>query len=160
MAGSRPLDIERLHEVFKEARRLGVRVWRLVHYAPHVVELLFPAAQYPGISLHDRAIAVEKLTRTAIDCIGGDAGHALAITLCLLPGTLGCTLDERRRLAAAHLGVLQDTWERGWREERLFHDLVMEIYRLHRTNPDPAAYFPAIAPNRALWPVKREPRRL
>jgi hypothetical protein len=147
MAGTQPLDIEMLHVAFKEARRLGVRVWRLVHYTPHVVELLFPAARYPGISLHDRAIAVEQLTRDAVASIGGEVGHALAITLCLLPGTLGCTLDERRRLAATHLGILQDTWERGWREERLFHDLVMEIYRLHRTNPDPAAYFPAIEPH-------------
>lgn len=147
MMRPRPLDIGMLHEVFKEARRWGVRVWRLVHYAPQVVELLFPAAHYPGLSVHDRAIAVEKLTRAAVDCIGGDAGHVLAITLCLAPGTLGCTLDERRRLAAEYLGILQDTWERGWREDRLFHDLVMEIYRLHRTNPDPAAYFPPLAPS-------------
>lgn len=147
MTRPQPLDIEILHEGFKEARRLGVRVWRLVHHTPHVIELLFPAAQYPGLSVYDRAIAVEKLTRDAVDSIGGDVGHALAITLCLLPGTLGQTLDERRRLAAAHLGILQDTWERGWREDRLFHDLVMEIYRLHRTNPDPAAYFPAIGPS-------------
>jgi hypothetical protein len=147
MTRPQPVDIEMLHEVFKEARRLGVRVWRLVHHTPHVIELLFPATHYPGLSVHDRAIAVEKLTRDAVDSIGGDVGHALAITLCLLPGTLGQTLDERRRLAAAHLGILQDTWERGWREDRLFHDLVMEIYRLHRTNPDPATYFPAIEPS-------------
>jgi len=141
------LDIKTLHEAFKEARRLGVRVWRLVHHTPRVIELLFPAAHYPGLSVHDRAIAVEKLTRDAVDSIGGDAGHALAITLCLLPGTLGHTLDERRRLAAAHLGISQDTWERGWREDRLFHDLVMEIYRLHRINPDPAAYLLALEPS-------------
>lgn len=136
MPRPQPLDIDRLHQAFKDARRWGVRIWRLVDCAPHVIELLYPATHYPGVSLHDRAIAVEQLTRNAVEVIGGDVGHALAITLCLPPGTLGQTLDERRRLAAEHLGIHQDTWERGWREDRLFHDLVMEIYRLHRTNPD------------------------
>jgi hypothetical protein len=53
------LDIETLHEAFKKARRLGVRVWWFVHHTPRVIELLFPAAHYPGLSVHDRAIAVE-----------------------------------------------------------------------------------------------------
>ncbi|MGI9003526.1 MAG: hypothetical protein ACR2GH_18040 [Pseudonocardia sp.] len=139
-AHTRRIDLEELHSAFKEARRWGVTHSRLVDYSPALIEQLYPAADYPEHTIHDRATAIENLTTTAVSIIGGDAGHALAITLCLTPGTLGRKLDQRRALAAQHLGILPVTWTRGWREPRLFHDLVAEIHRLHDT--DPATYLP------------------
>lgn len=105
---------------------------RLVDHSPSVIEQLYPGADYPDLPIHDRAQAVENLIRTAVASIGGDAGYALAITLCLTPGTLGRKLDQRRELAATHLHRLPVTWTRGWREPTLFRDLVAEIFRLHQ----------------------------
>lgn len=139
-SSARRIDLEELHQAFKEARRWGVTLSRLIDYSPSLIEQLYPAAVYPDLTIDERAQAVEKLVRTALDSIGGDASHALAITLCLVPGTYGRKLDQRRALAADYLGILPVTWTRGWREPRLFRDLVTEIYRLHQHNP--AVYLP------------------
>lgn len=136
MTGTRRLNIEALNRHLRDARRHGARASRLLHYTPELVELLYPAEQYPQLDAHDRAITTETLIRQAIDAIGGDAGHALAIILCLTPGTLGCTLDDRRRMAADHLGIRADTWKRGWREGALFRDLLLEIYQLRQSTSD------------------------
>lgn len=138
------LTIEALHDALKAARCKGCRASRLRDHGPELVELLYPFEQHPGVSLHDRAQAVENLIRTALEAVGGPEAHALAITLCLAPGTLGLNLDQRREKAGDHLGVTGDTWQRGWRETRLLNDLVGEIYRLHRENSE--AYVPVSQP--------------
>lgn len=137
MTSTRHIDFDELHDALKDARRHGVKAARLLDHAPALIELLYPAADYPELAAQDRALAVEKLVNAAVDSIGGDVGHALALTLCLRPGTLGRTLDGRRQLAAKYLGISPDTWTRGWRETRLFKDLVAEIYRLHQPGEAP-----------------------
>jgi hypothetical protein len=141
MLRPQPLDIDTLHEALKIARRRGVRDSRLKSHAPRIIELLYPAARYPDITPDDRAIATEKVIVAAVDSLGEDVSHSLSILLCLTPGTLGLTLQQRRQMAAEHVGVLPATWERGWREPQLLADLAARIYRLHQTNPD--AYIPA-----------------
>ena len=54
------------------------------------------------LSQHERALSVESAIRRAVDeDIGGAPGEALATILCLRPGTVGRTLEDRRRVAAA-----------------------------------------------------------
>lgn len=135
-----PLDIDELHQALKRARRRGVRASRLARHAPHIIELLYPVARYPALSVHDRATATENLIAAAVDSLGDDARHVLSILLCLTPDTLYSNLQRRREIVADHVGVLPGTWERGWREPQLFDDLAAEIYRLHHAGPD--AYIP------------------
>jgi hypothetical protein len=135
-----PLDMDELHQALKRARRRGVRASRLVRHAPHIIDLLYPAARYPALSVHDRATATENLITAAVDCLGDEVRHMLSILLCLTPDTLYVNLQRRREMVAEHVGVLPGTWERGWREPQLFDDLAAEIYRLHHT--DPGAYLP------------------
>lgn len=134
------LDMDQLHQALKRARRRGARASRLVRHAPRLIDLLYPVARYPALSVHDRATATESLIAAAVDCLGGDARHVLSILLCLGPDALYTNLQQRREIVADHVGVLPGTWERGWREPQLFDDLAAEIYRLHQTNPD--AYIP------------------
>lgn len=141
MTSQRRIDLEELHNALIRARRRGVRAPRLLDYAPDLIEMLYPAEQHPNLDDDERAQATENLIKAAVDSIGGDVGHALALTLCLPPGTIGLTLEQRRQRAAEHLRIDPHTWERGWREPRLIRDLVYEINQLHRTNP--TAYLPA-----------------
>jgi len=141
MNGQRRIELEELHDALIRARRRGVRAARLLDHAPDLIQMLYPAGQHPKLDDDERAQATENLIKAAVDAIGGDVGHALALTLCLPPGTLGLTLEQRRQRAAEHLGIHPHTWTKGWRESRLVRDLIYEIHRLHRTNP--AAYLPA-----------------
>jgi len=140
MTSQRRIDPEELQKALKRARRRGVRAARLLETTPDLIDMLYPAEQHPELDDSDRAHATENLVRAAIDSIGGDVGHALAITLCLRPGTTGLTLEQRRQRAAQHLGIHPGTWTNGWREPRLVRDLVNEIRRLHDNNSD--AYLP------------------
>lgn len=139
-----PLDMDELHQALKRARRRGARASRLVRHAPHIIDLLYPAARYPALSVHDRATATENLIQAAVNCLGEEVRHMLSILLCLTPDTLYVNLQQRREMVADHVGVLPGTWERGWREPQLFDDLAAEIYRLHHTDPD--AYIPGTVP--------------
>lgn len=143
MSRPHPLDMDELHQALKRARRRGVRASRLVRHAPHIIDLLYPAAHYPALSKHDRAAATENLIAAAVDSLGDEVRHVLSILLCLTPDTLYSTLQQRREIVAQHVGVLPGTWERGWREPQLFDDLAAEIYRLHHTNP--GTYLPGTA---------------
>jgi hypothetical protein len=134
------LDVDHLHQALKAVRRRGARAARLVKHAPSVIELLYPAARYPGLTIHDRAAASENLIDAAVDSLREDGGHPLSILLCLAPGTLHLNLRRRREMVAKQEGVLPGTWERGWREPQLFDDLAAVIYRLHQANA--AAYIP------------------
>jgi hypothetical protein len=112
----------------------------LVNHAPGIIELLYPAARYPDLTIHERATATENVIVAAVNSLGEEAQQALSILLCLTSETLYINLQQRREMVAEHAGVLPATWERGWRERQLFDDLADEIYRLHHAHPD--AYIP------------------
>lgn len=136
MTGTRRLNIEALHRYLRACLRHGARASRLLRYTPEIIDLLYPETDHPNIDRHDRALLVEADIRRGIDTIGGDAGHAIATVLCLPPGTLGRTLEDRRHIAAYHLGINADTFRRHWHEGALLFDLAIEIYK-HHTNTDP-----------------------
>lgn len=127
-----PLDIDQLQKALKSARRRGVRDSWLKSRAPEVIELLYPAARYPELSVHQRAMAAENLIVAAIESLDAQASRLLSILLCLAPDTPYSTLQRRREIAAEYVGVLPATWERGWREPQLLSDLAAKICRLHQ----------------------------
>jgi hypothetical protein len=140
MAGTQPLDIRQLYRYLRMAlRRGGARASRMLRYTPDMIEFLYPAEIDPQLSVHDRAIKVEGLIRDAIHAIGGTSGEALATILCLPPGTLGLTLEHRRRIAAGYLDIEADTFRRDWHEKALLFDLTIEIYRHLTTGKTPQA---------------------
>jgi hypothetical protein len=134
------LDIDKLRDALKSARRRGVRDARLVSHAPGVIELLYPEQRYPDLSIHQRAIAAESLIVAAIGDLDGEAGSLSAVLFGVDPTTAHLLLKQRREIVADRVGVLPDTWQRGWREPQLLSDLAAKIYRLHHADPD--AYIP------------------
>jgi hypothetical protein len=138
-----PLDVDRLQQALKNARRRGVRDSWLKSRAPGVIELLYPASRYPDLSIHQRAMAAENLIVAAIESLDEQASHLLSILLCLAPDTPYSTLQRRREIAAAYVGVLPATWERGWREPQLLSDLAAKICRLHQEGADTYIPHPA-----------------
>lgn len=133
MTGTPRLNVEALHQHLRDALRHGARASRLLRHTHAIIELLYPTANYPHLNKYDCAIAAETLIRQAVDAIGGNPGQALATVLCLPPGTLGRTLDDRRRAAANYLDIEADTFRRDWHEKALLYDLAIEIYRIHAT---------------------------
>lgn len=136
MLRPQPLNIDTLHQELKIARRRGVRDSRLKSSTPGIIELLYPSARYPDLTIHQRAMAAENLIVAAIDSLDDEASHLLSVLLCLTPDTPYSTLQQRREKAAEHVGILPATWERGWREPQLLQDLAAKIYRLHQANPN------------------------
>jgi hypothetical protein len=94
-----------------------------------MIELLYPAADYPQLSIYDRAIKAQDLIQDATHAIGGNPGQALAAVLGLPSGTSGLTLGHRRRIAADYLNIEADTFRRDWNEKALLFDLTIEIYK-------------------------------
>lgn len=73
------IDVKQLHHYLKTAIRHGARAARLVEHVPGIIELLYPAAAYPHLSQHERALRVEAdIRRTIADRIGGPPGDAVA----------------------------------------------------------------------------------
>jgi hypothetical protein len=116
-----------VHNELKRTLRKGARASRLARYSRSLVELLFPAGS-SELNLPDRAIAVEQVIREAIASIGGRSGEALAILLCLKPGTLDLNLEQRRQQAAELLNILPDTFRRERHEGLMIWDLAWEVY--------------------------------
>jgi hypothetical protein len=112
---------------------------QLLWYVPYLVDLLFPPEQHPDHDSNERAVEAQMLIRRGIDVIGGDAGHALAIVLGLVPGTSETTLTERRSKAASYLGIQPNTWIKRKHEANLLHALTLEVYQLHRDMTVPEA---------------------
>ena len=137
MTGTPRLDIEALHHHLRYALRHGARASRLLRYTPAIIELLCPAADHPDADQYERALRAETDIRRGIDAIGGHAGRAIATVLCLPPGTLGRTLEDRRRIAAGYLDIEADTFRRHPHEKTLLFDLAIEIYRHHTTRNTP-----------------------
>lgn len=132
------IDIKQLHHYLKTAIRHGARAARLVEHVPGMIELLYPAAIYPHLSEHERALLVEAdIRRTIADRIGGPPGDAVATVLCLPPGTLGRKLGDRRRIAAEQLGIDAGTFRRSYHEAALLRDLAVEIRHYYTTGTTP-----------------------
>lgn len=129
--------VEKLHQYLKNSVRHGARAARLVEHVPEIVELLYPAAQSPHMSRHERALNVESEIRRAVDeDIGGAPGEALATILCLRSGTVGRTLEDRRRVAATYLGMEGGTFRRDRHEGALLLDVAVEILRHATRQPE------------------------
>src|SRR5262249_7834277 len=112
MLRSQLLDMDQLHQALKAARRWGVRDSRLESHAPRLIELLYPAQQYPALSVHHRAMAAENLIKAAINDLGGEVGHLSAVLFGVDPATSHLLLQQRRGIAAQRVGVLPATWHR------------------------------------------------
>ncbi|MGQ0715727.1 MAG: hypothetical protein ACT4NP_00195 [Pseudonocardiales bacterium] len=130
-----PLDIDQLREELKAARRRGVPASRLKTHAPGVIELLYPRDSYPELSIHQRAMAAESLIVAAIREHDGETGNISAVLFGVDPATSHLLLKQRREIVADKVGVLPDTWQRGWREQQLLSDLASIIYRLYYNGP-------------------------
>jgi hypothetical protein len=128
----RDIDIAKLHRYLRDCVRHGARAPRLLRHVPDIIDMLYPANEYPHLSDHERAQNTENDIRSAIVDIGGPAADALATVLGLQPGTMGRTLTDRRRLAGHHLGVEADTFRRPWNERALLADLAHEIHHKHQ----------------------------
>jgi hypothetical protein len=124
------IEVKRLHQYLKDTLRRGARAARLIQHVPGIIDLLYPPDQYPHLSRHQRALCVEEDIRRAIDeDIGGAAGEAVATILCLRPGTLGRTLEDRRRVGATYLDLEPGTFRRDRHEGALLLDLAVEILK-------------------------------
>jgi hypothetical protein len=127
-------DITTLHQYLKDSVRRGARAARLVEHVPEIIELLYPAADHPHLSQHTRAIQVEADIRHAVDNdIGGAPGEALAAILCLRPGTVGRTLEDRRQIAGNYFHLQGGTFRRDRHEGALLLDLAIELLRQRLT---------------------------
>jgi len=135
MARQPRLDVDALHRGLRRVLRHGARASRLIRYTSEVVDILYPAAEHPGMNPHDRAISTEMLIRRALESIGGYASEALSIVLGLSAGTLGRSLSDRRQVAGKLLGMEADTFRRDQHEGALLYDVAIEIYRI-RHIPD------------------------
>ena len=91
--------------------------------------MLLPEADYPELTIYDRAIQAEALLRQAVESLGGAWGEAAEILLGLRAGTVGLKLEERRRIAGALFDVDGDTFRREPWEGQLLWDVAMEIYK-------------------------------
>lgn len=132
MHNLRRLTPEALVIQLRRCLRHGARTSRLLKFTPELVELIYPAEDYPDVPIYDRAIQVEQLLRQATEAVGGTRGQAAAILLALAPGTLGTKLEERRRQAAELLGILPDTLRRRRHEGLLLWDVAVEVYGLSK----------------------------
>jgi len=129
------LTPEAVQKELKRALRKGAQASRLVRFSQSLVDLLVPAhLGGPEIAIHDRAIAAEQLIREGISAIGGASGEALTNILCLKPGTLDLTLEQRRQAAGALLGMEGETFRRDRHEGLLIWDLAMSVYGAFRTS--------------------------
>lgn len=131
MTGRARITVEVIFKGLLRVRHHGARASRLWRHTPTFVRLLHPACDWSSASGEELALKTEELIRAGIKSLDGVEGEVLAVILGLAPGTCGRKLGERRRIAGGLLGVQADTVRRPYIEGELFHDLAMEIYRLH-----------------------------
>jgi hypothetical protein len=131
------INVDTLHQYLRHSVRRGARASRLLRHVPEIVDLLYPTADYPHLSDFERAFNVENDIRHVIDHdIGGPPGEAIATVLCLRSGTVGRTLDDRRRIAANFLKIDAQTFRRARHGGALLYDLAAQIH-YHRTTRKP-----------------------
>src|SRR5262249_58842966 len=94
------VNVHALVQGLRAALVYGARAAQLARYTPEVVELLCPAAAFPGQSVHTRAIRAHTLIRQALDNIGGTPRDALRLLLCISSSEVIRALHVRRRDAA------------------------------------------------------------
>lgn len=125
-------SVEGLCAELRRILRHGARAGQLLTYSPALIDMLCPTAEKAGLGvpLSVRAMKAEDIIRKAITQIGGCGADALLIVLGLRPGTLGQSLERRRRSAARLLGIQPMTFRRDRHEKLLLLNLAMEIYRV------------------------------
>ena len=124
------VDVEALVVGFRAVLGYGARASQLARYTPEVVELLCPAAAFPGESVHARAIRAHALIRQALDNIGGTPREALRLLLCISSSEVIRALHVRRRDAARLYERTPRAFSRGRYETDLLHALAVEILRI------------------------------
>ncbi|WP_157180419.1 hypothetical protein [Protofrankia coriariae] len=128
---------QQIHNQLIRMLRRGGRPAELITYAPEFVDLVWPAeAGMPRQAIHDRALRAHRMLTAAVAAMEQPHSEAIGIMLCLWPGTLGLTLDQRRERAARLFGIQSDTFRRSAHEGRLVLNLSLEIYQRVRDRHD------------------------
>jgi hypothetical protein len=131
------LDVDALYEALGRAVFYGARASQLWRYTREIVDMLYPAADYPDVDDLGRALVAEALIRRAVAAIGGISADALGILLCLSPGVMGRPASARQRLAAGLFDRHPRAFRRGRYQRDLLYDLAVEIYRIHSDTANP-----------------------
>jgi hypothetical protein len=131
-AGAVPLQPDELQRLLRRQLRRGLRASRLLD-CPELVEFLSPERDDPGQVLFDRALTAEAKIAQAIERIGGRQAQALRILCGFDDGTVGLSLQERRKLAGSAVSrprqhVSCPTFVKNY-EPGLVLDLAVEVWR-------------------------------
>jgi hypothetical protein len=114
----------------RKVLRPGVRPARLSK-CPELLTLRAVRERSGGSTEPDAlAFGLESVLLEALDALGeGPRRQAARLLFGVVPGTSGQLLNERRRMAAQHLGKLPSTFRRN-HEAGLLLDVAAEIYRI------------------------------
>ncbi|WP_239334336.1 MULTISPECIES: hypothetical protein [unclassified Frankia] len=130
-------NVQQIRNQLVRILRRGGRPAELVTYTPEFVDLVWPVeAGMPRQGIHDRAILAHRLLTAAVATLDQPHSEATGIMLCLWPGTLALTLDQRRERAARLFGVQPGTFRRPAHEGHLLLNLSLEIYLRVRDRHD------------------------
>ena len=130
--GAAPLQPHELERLLKRRLRYGLRASRLLD-CPELIEFLCPEVEDPSRGLYDRALVAEGRIAEAVERIGGKPAQALRVLFGLDDGTVGLSLQERRKLAGQILArkarlVSEVTFAKNY-EKILIRDLNVELWR-------------------------------
>lgn len=125
----RPAELTRL---LRRQFRRGLRASRLLD-CPELIEFICSELEVPSRNLFDQALVAEAKIAQAIDRIGGKQAVALRVVCGLDDGTVGLSLQERRKLAGKVLSrprqlVSAATFVKNY-EPGLVRDLAVEVWR-------------------------------
>jgi hypothetical protein len=126
------LQPNELQRLLRRQLRRGLRASRLLD-CPELIKFLCPAQADASRTLFDRALIAEAKIAQAVECIGGKQAEALRIVCGLEDGTVGLSLQERRRRAGKVLSrpkqaVSWQTFVKNY-EPGLVRDLAVEVWR-------------------------------
>jgi hypothetical protein len=130
--GAVPLQPNELLRLLRRQLRHGLRASRLLD-CPELIEFLCPEQDDPSRTLFDRALVAEGKIAQAVERIGGRQAEALWVVCGLEDGTVGLSLQERRRRAGKVLSrpkqaVNWQTFVKNY-EPGLVRDLAVEVWR-------------------------------
>jgi hypothetical protein len=129
--------MQQIHDQLVRMLRRGGRPAELITYTPEFVDLLCPAEDgMPRQAVHDRAIHAHRMLTAAVATLDQPHSEAMGIMMCLWPGTLALTLDQRRERAARLFGVQPGTFRRPTHEGHLLLNLSLELYLRVRDRHD------------------------
>lgn len=131
-SGAVALTPAELTRLLRRQLRSGLRASRLLD-CPELIEFLCPEHDDPSRTLFDRALAGEAKIAQAANRIGGKQAEALRVVCGLEDGTVGLSLQQRRKLAGLVLGtrtrpVSAATFVKNY-EPILMRDLAVEVWR-------------------------------